>query len=126
MKVTRLKIPTIVLAAVALVVGVSSGAVGAKLITGSDIKNGSVTGKDIKKASLPGAKLQKGAVAKNKIADGAVTSGKIADGTIGPNDLSSSAFGPNWSVVDRNVIGNGDSFLRAGPSFSLGGALSSP
>lgn len=23
--------------------------------------------------------------------------------------------GPNWSIVDRNVIGNGDSYLRAGP-----------
>ena len=53
MNVARLKIPTIVIAVVALVVGVSSGAVAAKLITGKDIKNHSITGKDIKKGSLP-------------------------------------------------------------------------
>ena len=136
MKVARLKIPTIVLAVVALVVGVSSGAVAAKLITGKDIKDNTVTSADIKngtlatkdlkqngvngnrlqKGTVNGAKLQPGSVGNGKIADGAVTSNKIADGTIGPNDLSTTAFGPNWGIVDRNVIGNGDSFLRAGPT----------
>ena len=146
MNLTRLKIPTIVLAVVALIVGVSSGAMAAKLITSKDIKDGTIVTKDLKKngingnrlskgtvngaklqgGTVAGAKLKPGSVGNGKIADGAVTSNKIADGTIGPNDLSTTAFGPNWSIVDRNVIGNGDSYLRAGPSFKLGTQLSQP
>ena len=146
MKVARLKIPTIVLAVVALVVGVSSGAVAAKLITGKDIKDNTVTSADIKngtlatkdlkqngvngnrlqKGTVNGAKLQPGSVGNGKIADGAVTSNKIADGTIGPNDLSTTAFGPTWSIVDRNVIGNGDSYLRSGPSSCWAAQLGTP
>ncbi len=49
MRNTRLQIPTIVLAVVALVIGVSGGAVAAKMITGADVKNGSLTSKDLKK-----------------------------------------------------------------------------
>src|SRR4029079_169124 len=156
MNVARLKIPTIVIAVVALVVGVSSGAVAAKLITGKDIKDNTVTSADIKNGTLvtkdlkqnaingnrlkkgtvngaklqggtvAGAKLKPGSVGNGKLADGAVTSNKIPDGTIGPNDRSTTSFGPNWSIVDRNVIGNGDSYLRAGPSFQLGTQLSQP
>jgi hypothetical protein len=139
MNFTRLKIPTLVLAVVALVVGVSGGAVGAKLITGNDIKDGSITGKDIKSGSVqgnrlqgnstPGNKLQKGSVTGDRLKDAGVTSAKIKDGTIAPDDLSQAtkdsltpAFaGPNWGVVDRNVIGNGDSSLRAGPTDPIAG-----
>ena len=136
MNLTRLKIPTIVLAVVALIVGVSSGAMAAKLITSKDIKDGTIVTKDLKqngingnrlsKGSVNGAKLQGGTVAGAKLKPGSVGNGKIADGAIGPNDLSTTAFGPNWSIVDRNVIGNGDSYLRAGPSFKLGTQLSQP
>lgn len=147
MNFTRLKIPTLVLAVVALVVGVSGGAVGAKLITGADIKDESIKSADIKNGTLvtsdlksggvngnrlqgnttPGNKLQKGSVTGDRLKDAGVTSAKIKDGTIGANDLSQAAkdslqpsYGEtNWSVVDRNVQGSGDSYLRAGPSFGL-------
>src|SRR5262245_7159639 len=113
MKHTQLKIPTIVLAVVALVVGVSSGAVAGKLITGADVKNGSLTGKDIKNGSLTSKDIKKGTIKTDRLKDGAVTSAKIKDGTIGAKDLSSAAkntlkttySGPEWSIVDRNVIG---------------------
>lgn len=135
MKNSRLQIPTIVLAVVALVVGVSSGAVAAKLITGKDvkdnslttkdIKNGTLTTKDIKKNGVKGDRLKKGSVSGDRLKNGAVTSKQIKDGTISSGDLSSSTknslkttyAGENWSIVDRNVQGNGDSALRAGPSF---------
>jgi len=134
MKLRQLKISTIVMAVVALVIGVGSGAMAAKLITGQDVKNGSLTtkdikdhtltSKDIKKASISGDRLKQGAIATKRLKDGAVTSAKIKDGTISANDLSTGAknslkttfAGPNWGIVDRNVIGNGDSFLRAGPT----------
>ena len=124
MNFSRLKIPTITLAAVALVVGVSSTAVAAKLITSADIKDGTIVSKDLKKGAIGGDRLKNGSINTGRLKDGAVTSSKIKDGAVGPNDLSQAAkdslkpsYGQtNWSVVDRNVIGNGDAFLRAGPS----------
>ena len=97
------------LAVVALVIGVSSGAVAAKLITGADVKNGSLTTKDIKngtlttkdikKAGVAGDRLKKsaigtdrlkdGAVGPAKIKDGAVNSAKIKDGSVQAKDLNS-------------------------------------
>jgi hypothetical protein len=124
MRYTRLKAPAIILAVVALVVGVSSGAVAAKLITGKDIKNGSITAQDIKKGSLTNDRIKKGTLTNDRLKDSTVTGAKVKDGSLGANDLSSAAknslkttySGPNWSIVDRNVIGNGDSFLRSGPT----------
>ncbi len=89
-----------VVAALLITGGVTAGA--AKLITGADVKNGSLTGKDIK--------------------DGTVTHKDVKNGTLKKADLSAKTLraliayeGVNWSIVDRNVIGNGDSYLRAGP-----------
>ena len=86
-------------------------AVGANLITGKDIKNGSVTTNDIKNNNLT----------TKDIKDGSLKGADIKDGSIGAKDLSAGAkasvySGPNWGIVDRNVIGNGDSYLRAGPA----------
>ena len=56
------------------------------------------------------------------IRDEAITSPKINDGAVRENDLNASVSsklgytGEQWSIVDRNVIGNGDAYLRAGPS----------
>lgn len=109
-------------------------AYGAKLITGKDIKNGSVLAKDIKNGTLItndiknnnllSKDLKDGTVTSNDLKNGGVASGDIKDGTVGPKDLSQAAkdsgtpafTGENWSVVDRNVIGAGQAFLRAGPS----------
>ena len=98
MKFTRLHVPTIVLAVIVLVVGVSSGAMAAKLITGkdikdgsittSDIKNGTLTTSDMKKAGVSGDRLKNGTVGRDKLKDGAVDSAKIKDGTISSNDLA--------------------------------------
>jgi hypothetical protein len=59
-----------------------------------------------------------GQIGSNDIADDSVRSVDIHDGTIRDKDLSDSVTkyrGRHWSIVDRNVIGNGDSYLRAGP-----------
>jgi hypothetical protein len=135
MQLTRLKAPTMFLAVVALVVGVGGGAVGAKLITGADIKDGTIGTQDLKKQAVTTPKLAKGSVNSDKLAADSVTSGKIKDGAVGPNKLSQSAkdslkatfAGPNWSIVDRNVQGGGASYLRAGPIVTLaGGNISTP
>ena len=144
MQFTRLKIPTIILALVALVVGVSSGAVAAQLITGADVKDNSLTSadikdgtlveKDIKEASLGANRLKKLTIGTERLKDGSVTSAKIKDGTIESKDLSSAAkdslktkySGPNWGIVDRNVQGGGDSYLRAGPTTATATGVTSP
>ena len=154
MQLTRLNIPTTVLAVVALVVAVGGGATAASLITGDDVKNNSLTSADIKDGTLKtddikqggvsgnrlkgestsGNKLQPGTVSGDRLKDGAVTSAKIKDGTIESNDLSSAAknslkttySGPNWGIVDRNVIGNGDAYLRAGPTVTTATGVAAP
>jgi len=154
MQLTRRNIPTTVLAVVVLVVGVSGGATAAALITGADVKDGSLTSADIKDGTLTtndlkqggvsgnrlkgestsGNKLQKGTVSGDRLKDGAVTSSKIQDGTIESNDLSSAAkdslkttySGPNWSIVDRNVQGGGDSYLRSGPTTATATGVTAP
>ncbi len=139
MNLTRLKIPTIVLAVVALIVGVSSGAMAAKLITSKDIKDGTIVTKDLKqngingnrlsKGSVNGAKLQGGTVAgaklkpgsvgNGKIADGAVTSNKIANGSVTADKLAPGAVAfPQtlWGPSIRNQIGAAQSNLATGPA----------
>ncbi len=88
------------IAAVGLALGAAGTAIGGQLITGKDVKNGSLKSKDVKQGTLKG--------------------GDVTDGSIGGADLSAGAkasvfSGPNWGIADRNVIGNGDSYLRAGP-----------
>ena len=51
---------------VALVAGATS-ATAAKLITGKDIKNGSVTGADIKKGSISNEDIENGKIYKKKL-----------------------------------------------------------
>jgi hypothetical protein len=119
---------------VALVVGVSGTALGAHLITSADVKDNSLQSVDIKNGTLQAEDMANGAVTNPKLNDNSVDSSKIKNGSVGLDDLSSSAksslkttyAGPNWSIVDRNVVGNGDSYLRAGPSFSVGGVTSNP
>jgi hypothetical protein len=107
-----------------LVIGGGSAAAKA-LITGSDIKDGTVTGADVKDHSLHLRDLGSGTVAKLQGAKGAKgdTGAKGAKGDKGDKgDAGADAayVGADWSIVDRNVIGNGDSYLRAGPDGGTG------
>ncbi len=101
--------------AAALVAMLGAGTVeAAKQVTSSQIKNGTIQNEDIKE----------GTITSSRIKDGTLQGADIKNGTIGANDLSTAAkdslkttyAGPNWSIVDRNVTGNGASLLRAGPS----------
>lgn len=120
----------IVLAAAAvLAVGAGSGAVAGSLITGKDIKNGSIEAQDLAQGAVTGKKLENGSVRLNDLSEG--LAGKIGEtgaaGAQGPKgeqgpqgpkgaDGTATYAGPNWSIIDRNVIGNGDSYLRSGPT----------
>ena len=112
----RIRQPTpsgIVIGAALVIVLTAGSAAAAKLITSADIKNETIQSADIKN----------GTVSTKDVKNNNLASGDIKDGTIGSQDLSQAAkdslattySGPEWSVVDRNVIGGGDSDLRAGP-----------
>jgi len=100
----------------------------------ADVKNGTLQSADVKDGTLQSADVKNGTLQSADVKDQSLTgtdvkneslqSADIKNGTIGTGDLSAAArseldkawAGPNWSIVDRNVIGNGDAYLRAGPS----------
>ena len=101
----------IVAAVVAALIAGASVAVAAKLITGKDIKNGSIAQKDLKK----------------KVRDKLNRSGQQGpQGLVGPQGAAgppgppgqgavANYQNPKWAQVDRNTIGSPVAALRAGP-----------
>lgn len=129
-----------VIATGALFVGaVGGGAVAGTLITSADIKDKTIQTGDLKKNVVKTQKVKNGTL---RIAD---LDKKAQDalkkvgppGPAGPTGPAGGPAGPvgpqgpqgpkgepgdssytavNWSLIDRNVIGDGDAYLRAGPS----------
>jgi hypothetical protein len=123
----------VVLAAAAvLAVSAGSGAVAGSLITGKDIKNRSIEAEDLAGGAVTSAKVENETLQLKDLstevtdklgvrgpAGAAGAAGAKGDtGPQGPKGDSGTATysGPNWSIVDRNVIGNGDAYLRSGPT----------
>ncbi|MBA2952433.1 hypothetical protein GON03_20645 [Nocardioides sp. MAH-18] len=100
----------VVLSAAALIAAGGIGsATAAKLISGQQIKDGSITSRDLSQGL--NRKLQR---ANHSTGVSPQTGPRGPQGEQGPAGTAA-YVGPHWSVVDRNVIGNGDSGLRAGP-----------
>jgi hypothetical protein len=102
--------------------GVANADLANNAVGSAKISDGAVSSADIANGGVANADLANNAVNSAKVADNTITSGDIANGTIATGDLSTGAIadltefsGGNWGVVDRNVIGNGDSYLRSGP-----------
>ena len=86
------------------VLGASAGYAGGQIGT-KDIKDDSVRSKDIRDGTIRNKDMRKGA-----------QQGEPGpQGPEGPPGAGAAHAGPEWSIVDRNVLGNGDSFLRSGP-----------
>jgi hypothetical protein len=125
-------------AALLVTLGGVSGAVGAKLITSGDIKNGAVKKADIGRKAVGRSEIRSGVVGFGKLGSGvnrAIDEGKTGpQGPAGPRGpqgpagpASSTTYaGPEWSVIDRNTLENGDAYLRAGPSSEAFGAPFAP
>jgi hypothetical protein len=116
-------------AVTALLVG-GGTATASKLITGKDIRNGSVTGKDIRKGSISENRLSRGLRAKiGRTISGSPVPGQVgARGPAGPRgaqgpkgaqglkgDPGPKRSSGNWGVINRNTIGSPSSELRSGP-----------
>jgi hypothetical protein len=119
-------------AAVLVTIGGVGGAVAAGQITSSDIKDQTIQQRDIARGGVDSSEVENGSLGmrdlnqytQNKInAQG--EKGEKGDpgeqgepgtpGTPGGPGVGAAYVGPNWSIVDRNVIGNGDAYLRSGP-----------
>ncbi|HEX6149922.1 hypothetical protein [Nocardioides sp.] len=99
-----------VAAGAAILVGIGSvTAVAADLVTSKDIKNDTIKSVDVRDDTLT----------REDISDRTERSLEGQRGPRGPKGEPGEPAvyqGVNWSVIDRNVIGNGDAYLRAGPS----------
>lgn len=79
--------PAMAVAILALVVALSSSATAALMITGAQVKNGTIAGKDIKNKSVTGKDLKKKSVARKHIRKNAITSSLVKDGSLSGSDL---------------------------------------
>ncbi|MBD3923554.1 hypothetical protein IEZ26_02900 [Nocardioides cavernae] len=79
----RRSLPTIAIASVLVAASATSGATAALVITGNDIKNGTVTTKDIKKNNLTSKVIKNGTLKTDDLSSGAVSSLRGATGPAG-------------------------------------------
>jgi hypothetical protein len=136
-----------------VVVGLgATGATAANLIDSGDIRNGSIRGVDIANHSIDRSEIRDGSLGFVDLGKGVQNRLRQANGDEiralddeinGNNGLRSEVgqlktdvealkgapgyVGEHWSIVDRNVIGAGDAFLRSGPTAaSAEGVLEPP
>lgn len=74
-------------AILALVIAMSSSATAALIITGNQIKNGSITGKDVKNKSLTGKDIKKKAIGAKHIKKSAIKSKHVKNRTLTGADI---------------------------------------
>ncbi len=136
----RRPLPALAVGVLALALVGGGTAVAADFVTSRDVKDDSLRSADVKDGSLRvkdlsdaavlafqqrgirsftgavgagGAQGVTGATGAQGTKGDAGTAG--AKGDKGDKGDGATYAGPNWSIVDRNVLGNGDSYLRAGP-----------
>ena len=103
-------------ALVALAVGATT-ATAAQLITGKQIKNGSITGKDIERGSIGKKRLSHGvqrALAKPGTPGPRGPAGPKGDKGE-PGSAAKLPSAGNWGVINRNTLGSPVAQLRSGP-----------
>jgi hypothetical protein len=100
--------PSLVLSVIAIVIACTASATAATLITGSQIKNGTITAEHVKKRSLTGKKIAQGSLGRRTIANDAITSAKVKDGSLALADLATG--GVNLTLVSR--LGTGSSVVE--------------
>ncbi len=107
------------LAVLALFVALGGTATAAKLITGKQIKNGSLTGADVRNRSLSGADLRNGTVGLNKLtAKARATLLRGAPATTAGKDGAQGAPGPAGPAGPQGPKGDAGAPGPAGPAGS--------
>ena len=113
---------TVLGAAAVLALATGGGAVAGGMISGAQIKNGTVDTVDLAPQSVESTRVENGSLrmydlnenVQDKIKAGGPAGPQGPAGPAGPAGTAE-YVGANWSQVDRNVIGNAFSQLRSGP-----------
>jgi hypothetical protein len=111
----------------AVVVGMGAGgAIGAAMVTSADIRDQTIQARDIHRNAVAGSELAPDTVTGPHLTQGLrdrmnQPGPRGPEGPQGPQgppgeDGTAEYAAPEWSVIDRNVIGAGDAYLRSGPS----------
>jgi hypothetical protein len=93
--------PALIIALIALFVGLGGIGYAASKIGTKQIKNGAVTTKKLHKQAVKASKLGSNAVKTGKLADGAVSTDKLGNGAVTQDKLESS-LEPRWAVVNAD------------------------
>jgi hypothetical protein len=102
----------------AVVVGMGAGgAIGAAMVTSADIRDQTIRAQDIHRNAVAGSELAQDTVSGPHLTDG-LRERMNRPGPRGrPGEDGTAKYAaPEWSIIDRNVIGAGDAYLRSGPS----------
>ena len=81
-KYLRLPSPAMAVALLALFTALSASAYAATVITGKNVRNGSLTGADIQSKSIAGTDIKDGALAARDIKAGSLTADRLAGGVV--------------------------------------------
>ena len=97
---------------------VNSNKITNQSVANADLANNAVGSAKISDGAVSSADIANGGVANADLANNVANSAKVANGSLTSADLAAGTIfsGANWGVMDRNVINNGDSYLRAGPT----------
>jgi hypothetical protein len=100
---------TAAIAAIVLICGATTAGA-AKLITGSDVKDGSLTGKDVKNGSLTGKDVKNGSLTGKDVKDGSVARGDLKAGVQDaiPNRITGALPTNGFSATDDTVVNTSD------------------
>lgn len=105
-----------VAAGTAILVGIGSvTAVAADWVTSKDIKNNTIKTVDVRDNTLTRADISD-RTERQLEGERGPRGPRGPEGPRGEPGEPAVYQGVNWSIVDRNTIGNGDAYLRAGPS----------
>ncbi len=94
-KYVRLPSPAMAVALLALFTALSASAYAATVITGKNVRNGSLTGADIQSKSIAGTDIKDGALAARDIKAGSLTADRFAGGQLNATKPT------RWVLVNR-------------------------
>jgi hypothetical protein len=124
----------------AVVIGMGAGgAIGAAMVTSRDIMDQTIQARDIGANEVSGSELRDESVSGPTLTDSlrermnqpgpqGETGPQGPEGPRGPagEDGTAEYAAPEWSIIDRNVIGAGEAYLRSGPSSAAFGQDEAP
>jgi hypothetical protein len=97
-----LRQPATIISILALGVALTGTASAITMISGAQIKNGTITGNKLKNYTIPGVKIANGTITGNKVANRTIPGMKIANGTITSTQVANHTL--EWTKLSNDVL----------------------